>query len=381
VIEPGTGAPGAADGVMRGPFGVVGGLVLVLLAALALREVASLVVPVLFGLFLALVAAPLIGALERRGMAHGIALAGAIGIVLAVVVLALGLVALSVAQLIAILPTYEGRVGTIADDLQAFLAGFGVDVDPSALPGVITPGMLATFAQSAAAALSRTAGSILVLAFTLVFALSGAAATRARAEVAFGADHALLSGVMHFGDDLRRYLVVRAQLGVFAAVLVFALLVVLSVPLPLLWAFLVFAASFVPNVGTIVALVPPTILAVLDSGFAAGVAVVVGFTLINVAQDYLLQPRLIGTELNLSPLVVFLSIVVWAWILGAAGALLAVPLTVGLVGVLEAFPASRPAAALMRNSIEPQPGLVADAAAVGRAAAAASDEVGRPDAP
>jgi predicted PurR-regulated permease PerM len=126
--------------------------------------------------------------------------------------------------------------------------------------------------------------------------------------------------------------VVRAQL-VFAAVIVFILLLILSVPLPALWAFLVFAASFIPTVGTIIALVPPTILALLDGGLATAVLVVVGFALVNVAQDNLLQPRMMGTELNLSPLVVFLSVIVWAWILGAAGALLAVPLTVGLVAI------------------------------------------------
>ena len=147
---------------------------------------------------------------------------------------------------------------------------------------------------------------------------------------------------------------VRAQLGVFAAVLVFVLLVVLGVPLPALWSLLVFAASFIPNIGTIIALVPPTILALLDSGLGAAVAVVVGFTVINFAQDYLLQPKMMGTELNLSPLVIFLSIIVWAWILGPAGALLAVPLTVGVVALLEASPSSRGIAALMRSHATPE---------------------------
>jgi predicted PurR-regulated permease PerM len=63
------------------------------------------------------------------------------------------------------------------------------------------------------------------------------------------------------------------------------------------------------------------------------------------------------SELNLSPLVVFIAVVVWVWILGPAGALLAVPLTVGLVMVLEAFPSSRGFAGLLRNNVEPQSGM------------------------
>ena len=62
-----------------------------------------------------------------------------------------------------------------------------------------------------------------------------------------------------FATDLRRYLVVRAKLGLFAAVLSFVLLFVLGVPLPILWAILVFAASFIPNIGAIIAVIPPAI--------------------------------------------------------------------------------------------------------------------------
>jgi predicted PurR-regulated permease PerM len=339
---------------LQGPFGALAGLVLVLLAALVLRETSSVLVPVLFGLLVALAASPLIGALEARRAPRSLAVAGTIAAVVGVVVIAIALFAVSIAQLVVLVPRYEGRVTAIAGDIQDFLAGLGIAVDPNALPGVVSPGMLASFAQSIAGAASRTAGAILVLAFTCAFALTGAGSLRGRAEQAFGSDHALFGGVMRFGADLRRYLLVRAQLGIFAAVLVFVLLVVLGVPLALLWAILTFAASFVPNVGTIVALVPPTILALLDSGVGAGLAVIVGFTLINLAQDYLLQPRLIGTELNLSPLVVFLSIIAWTWILGAGGALLAVPLTVGLVAILEASPSSRPLAALLRNAMSPE---------------------------
>ena len=90
-----------ADGLIRsaGPLMVIGGLVLVLVAVLALREVASLVVPVMFGLFIALTAWPMVGALERRGVRHPVALAGTIVVVLAVGFVAACVAALSVGEL------------------------------------------------------------------------------------------------------------------------------------------------------------------------------------------------------------------------------------------------------------------------------------------
>ena len=345
-----------------GPMRILVAFVLVLLAVLGLREVASLVVPILFGLFLALVASPLVGWFERRGLRHRLALAGAIGVVLLVVVAAVAVIAVSVAQLVVLVPRYQDRLGAVIEQISSFLAGFGIQMDPSNIPGLLTPGALAAFVQSTASAIGRTAGALFVLGFTLIYALAGAPSLLARAQGGLGEGHALLGGVSRFGLDLRRFLVVRAQLGLFAAVLVFVLLLALGVPLPALWALLVFAASFIPNVGTIIALVPPTILALLDSGAGAAIAVVVGFTLINFAQDYLLQPRMMGLELNLSPLVIFVSIIVWAWILGPTGALLAVPLTVAVVALLEAFPESRPIALLLRDHAELDPGLAEPAA-------------------
>lgn len=341
-----------------GPLTGLAVFVLVLIAVLAIRELADLVVPVLFGLFLALIAAPLVGSLERRGFRHALALTSAVAVLLAIVVVTAGIIAFSVGELVARIPTYEDRLTELADEARQLLAQVGIVADPTAIPALASPGTLLALVRPVASAASNATLAIFVLAVTMVYALAGSASLRARAEAAFGQGHAMFEGVERFGIDLRRYLLVRAQLGLFAAVIVFILLLVLGVPLPALWAFLVFAASFIPTVGTIIALVPPTILALLDGGLATAILVVVGFFLVNVAQDYLLQPRMMGTELNLSPLVVFLSVIAWVWILGAAGALLAVPLTVGLVAILDGSPSTRGVAALMRNRLDAPPGLV-----------------------
>lgn len=332
-------------------------VVAVMIGILALREMASLLVPVLFGLFLALIAWPLVGALERRGVSHGLALAAAIVVVIVVVVVAAVIIAISIAELVLQVPKYEEQVLALVERLRTALGGFGIAVDQDAILSVISPSAVIAFLRPLASAASTTGVGLFVLTLTMVYALTGGSSMEDRARTSFGGSHALLTGMDRFGGDLRRYLVVRAQLGLFAAVLSFLLLLVLGIPFAALWAFLVFAASFIPNLGTFIALVPPTILALLGGGVLPAVIVLVGYTLINVAQDQLLQPVIMGSELNLSPLVVFLSVLAWAWILGAAGALLAVPLTVGLVAILEAFPSTRPFASLLRNRIDAPPGL------------------------
>ena len=329
-------------------------LVLVLVTALALRELASLIVPVVFGLFLALVAWPMVPGLQRRGIRHAVALTGAVLVVLVVVLGSAAVAAFSVAELVIQVPRYEARLRDQVQVILDVLAGFGIEPDIDAITEVLSPEQLLAFARPVASAVSSAGLAIFVLAITMIYALVGGSSLQERARDALGDRHALILGMERFGIDLRRYLLVRAMLGLFAAVLSLVLLAVLGVPFAILWAFLVFAASFIPNIGTFIAVVPPTIMAFLTGGLAPAVIVVIGYTLINFAQDHFLQPVVMGSELNLSPLVVFLSVLVWAWILGAAGALLAVPLTVGLVAILEAFPSSRAIAVLLRNKVEPR---------------------------
>jgi len=346
----------AALRVPPGPLTAVAGLVLILLAALLLREVASLIVPVIFGLFLALLTYPAIPALQKRGVKHAGALAITLIAVLVVLLVTAGVIALSVGELVIQIPKYQNTVATEIERITAILATFGIIVELEAILSIISPEQIAGFVRPVASAVSGGGIAILILALTMVYALAGGSSMGDRAMVAFGVRHDLLTGVEQFGIDLRHYLVVRAKLGLFAAVAIFVVLVVLSVPLPLLWAFLVFLASFIPNVGSIIAMMPTLVLAFLDGGLVTAGIVLVAYLVINMIQDQFLQPIVMGSELNLSPLVVFIAVVVWAWILGAAGALLAVPLTVGLLALMEHYPASRPYAALLRNKVEPVPG-------------------------
>jgi len=353
--------------LLTAPVGGLFVLVLTLAATILLREVASLIVPLLFGVFLALVASPLVEGLARRGLRRSAALTITILVVLVLILGTVAIVGISVGQLVVLVPTYEDRLASVITSVRTLLEGLGIDADPQALLSIIPPEQIASLIRAVASTISSAGLAILIVVLTMIYALVGAASIRTRAERAFGPDHALLVGVQRFGIDLRRYLIVRAQLGLFAAVLVLVLLFVLGVPLPALWAFLVFAASFIPNIGVIVAVIPPTILALLDSGLGAAAAVVIGYTAINFIQDNFLQPLVLGSELNLTPLVVFVAVVVWAWVLGAAGALLAVPLTVGLVAILEAFSTSRGIALLMRSKVDEPAGLVPDPPSVGKA--------------
>jgi len=104
---------------------------------------------------------------------------------------------------------------------------------------------------------------------------------------------------------------------------------------PVLWALLAFLLNFVPTVGSFIAAVPAVLLATVQLGvFSAGLTLA-GFVVVNLVMGNAVEPRWMGKGLNLSPLVVFVSLVLWGWVLGPVGMLLSIPLTIMIKIALE----------------------------------------------
>ena len=129
------------------------------------------------------------------------------------------------------------------------------------------------------------------------------------------------------------YLVMTALFGAIVGVLDAGALWLLGIPLPLVWGFFSFITNFIPNIGFIVGIIPPAILALLDSGWDGLLLVVLVYSVLNVTIQTFIQPRSVGNSVGLSGEITFLSLVVWTFLLGALGALLAVPMTLLLRAV------------------------------------------------
>jgi AI-2 transport protein TqsA len=122
------------------------------------------------------------------------------------------------------------------------------------------------------------------------------------------------------------------------------------VDFPLLWGILTFFLSFVPYVGLVLALTLAVVLALAEFGLSRALLFIVGVIVINIVAENVLSPMLMGRGLNLSPSVVFLSFMLWVWVLGGPGAFLAVPITLFVIGMLDTFPETRWLASLMGAS-------------------------------
>jgi len=126
----------------------------------------------------------------------------------------------------------------------------------------------------------------------------------------------------------------------------------LGLDFAVIWGVAAFLANYVPSIGSIVAALPPVLLAVVQLGWPSALGIAAGYIAINIALGNFIEPRLMGRSLGLSPLVVFLSLIFWGWVWGPVGMLFSVPMTVIAKLVLESSEETRWMAVLLGSARE-----------------------------
>ena len=98
-------------------------------------------------------------------------------------------------------------------------------------------------------------------------------------------------------------------------------------PAPAVWAILAFVTNFVPNIGFVLGLIPPAVLALVVGGWPLALTVVAIYCVVNVTLQVLVQPKFVSDAVNLSLTLSFFAVIFWTFIIGPVGAILSIPLT------------------------------------------------------
>jgi AI-2 transport protein TqsA len=299
-----------------------------------LHAAAWILAPVVLAFVLTVVAHPLIGALVRRGMRRGLAIAVTVLVIDGgLIAFALAL-ALSIGQLATVLPEYTDEWEELLDGLRATLGGWGVgpeQVDQAL--GSIDPATVTAALGAVLSGIVGSVGALFLVAATVLFMTAEAAGVPERLAEVPGTAR-LREALGAFARNTRRYMVVTTVFGLAVAVVDTIALVVLGIPLALLWGLLSFLTNYVPNIGFFLGLLPPTILALLVGGPGTALIVVLVYTVANFVLQSVIQPVVVGDVVGLSVTVTFLSVIVWTVVLGPLGAILAIPLTLFVHAVL-----------------------------------------------
>ena len=311
---------------------VVAGLIVI---GAGLRSTADIVAPVFLVITLVITVAPLRGLLVRRGWPSWLASVVSLLAIYALLALILGSVVFAIVRLVETLPEYANAFNQIFSYLlgAADRLGYG----QAQLERLASSVQLTSLAGPAQSLLSGISGglSLLVLIVTIVIFLAfDAASMPERLSVIRETRPHIAEGLTNFGVRVRRYWIVTTVFGFIVAVLDVIGLVIIGVPLYLTWGVLAFVTNYIPNIGFILGVIPPALIALLDGGVGSALAVVVVYTVINIIVQTIIQPRFTGDAVGISATVAFASLIFWAYLLGGLGALLAIPATLFLKSVL-----------------------------------------------
>lgn len=333
------------------------GLAAAVVVLAGMQAAAWLLGPVFLALVIVIAVSPIKGWLERHGWPAWASMLALVLAVFALILSFVGVVVVSMAQLATELPKYAGQAQSLVTSLTDKLEQLGVGADQAqTTASTVDLGKLAGVIGSFLSSLADTATSLVFLLALLLFLTLEVSGVPARiADIA--KDRPQVAGALDkFGTGTRQYLVVTTVFGLIVAVLDTVALGLLGIPLAITWGLLAFITNYIPNVGFILGLIPPALLALLVGGWPLFVSVVVIYCALNFVIQSLIQPRFIGDSVGLSATVTFVSLILWAWIIGAPGALLAIPITLFAKGLLvDIDPRAGWADALLRSDPPAKP--------------------------
>jgi AI-2 transport protein TqsA len=331
------------------------GVIAAILVAAVLKASAPVTMPLAFAYFLAVLVYPLQVWLGDRlpERLHGLAVFLTMLAVLAVLALAIGLLVFALQLVVSGAPEHlnqlESRLGTLRD----WARNHGIEVQDLGLDGERIRQLGERLLSGLTSAATISAFAVLIFFFTLLMLLEARSWRRKTAAALRGSrTAAVLDAVGSIGTKVRKYLLIRTLAGLINGILAGLWLWLLGVDFAVLWGVLFFLLNYVPNIGSLVAGIPPALLAFLQLGLGWALVAVAGLVLLEQVIGNYLDPRLQGRTLNMSSLVVLISVILWGWIWGVVGTLLAVPMTVAIMSACERIPALRPIAILLQGGPE-----------------------------
>ncbi|WP_018653908.1 AI-2E family transporter [Actinomadura flavalba] len=318
-----------------------------------IREAGSIVGPVFLAVIFTIAVSPLRGWLKRAGAPGWVVFAAPLATVLLVLLALLAAIGLSAAKLASMLPSYTGEFDALLATVTARLSAWGVD--PTKVRETLTtldPERVLPIVQGFLSSAIGVSSAVVLIVITLVgLALDSMTLDERIAELRHG-HRDLADALGRFADDTKRYIIVSAVFGLLMAAIDTISLTLLGVPLPLLWGFVSFLANFIPTVGFVLGLIPPALLGLLDQGPWTMLGVIGAYCASNFVTQSLILPRFLGKAVGLSVALTMLSLVVWGWLLGPLGAVLAVPLTMlAKTLLLDADPGKRWVSRLLGGSV------------------------------
>ncbi|MEE9491825.1 MAG: AI-2E family transporter [Gammaproteobacteria bacterium] len=317
-----------------------------------MRSAQAMIVPFLLAVFLSIICAPMLIWLQKKHLPVWLALIVVILCVLGGGLIMAALLGGALDGFSQAMPVYQEKLNQLTLRFVDWLAGMGISVSRQTFLEFLNPASAMSLASGVLKGLGGVLTNAFLIILTVIFILLEFSTFSSKLRKASGGRDLSFSQINTVLDNVKQYMGIKTMTSLLTGFIVAIGLSLLGVDFPVLWGFLAFLFNFIPNIGSIIAAVPAVLIGLLEMGVGSAIAVSILFLTVNMAIGSMLEPRLMGNKLGLSPLVVFVSLVFWGWVLGPVGMFLSVPLTIAVQIALSSSEDSRWMAVLLGPGIQ-----------------------------
>lgn len=309
-----------------------------------MQAASPILVPFLVAAFLAVICMPLMRWLQHYHVPAGLAVVIIVLLIISVLSLVGIFIGGQIAEFTARLPFYEQQLN---DKLTGIAVLFGQEVSIGDLLDRIQPASPMGLVANLFSGLQGLFANFFLIIFTVIFLLLEATSLPGKLQLVLTSSRGDPDYFKRFTSGVQRYLGIKTIASLVTGVAAAALTAAFGLDFPLLWGLLAFLFNYVPSIGSLIAAIPPVVLALVQIDFFQAAMIGLGYFVINITIGGVIEPRVVGRGLGLSTLVVFLSLVFWGWVFGPVGMLLSVPLTMTVKIALESSNRTAPIAILL----------------------------------
>ncbi len=303
------------------------GLAAFVVIVAGMKVSSPILVPILLAIFIATLSAPPLLWLEAKGLPTPLALLVVVSMIFAVGLLLATLVGQSINDFQSQLPFYESRLESLFNATQSTLISLGLEIEFADIASAINPNSVAAAVGGVVNEIGALLANAFLILLMVIFMLFEVSTLSGKLTKITNRPVESIENLFSLKQNLQRYLAIKTAASLVTALLVWVMLKFLGVDFAILWALLAFILNFVPNIGSIIAAVPAVLISLLQINASTALWVALGYLIINFVIGSVIEPRVAGRHLGLSPLIVFMSLIFWGWVLGPVGMFLSVPLT------------------------------------------------------
>lgn len=284
---------------------------------------------VLFAVLIAQCIHPLTAWLRKRRISTGLAIFITILVVTIAGVAVISIVGRAAYSIKEKLPEYSSRISELSSGFITELRSRGIDLG-AVQSDATNPGKIQHIALSFFAGLASFIGNgVFILIMVVVLLIEFEVISR-KVEKEVYPKGSFMYRIRDLNNVSSKFFGIQALLGLMQGTLSTLVLVILGVDFAVMWGVLFFFLNFVPAVGFFLAVIMPTVVAWLELGTTKAIIVFVSWYVLNIFFDNVVRPRMLKQSFDISFITVFLILLFWTYVLGPAGAILAIPLSLSL---------------------------------------------------